>query len=145
MGLFKKRIKKGRADEAPDVGNGNADSSVSKYSDPQSIPTMSPREEPRETGSSSREVLGDSTDIPAAESKAGMVLDGLDEITSQTAAEAEAPGLEGISLQDALSDVFESEVVVDEKLKALASRVEEVRAEEVVEELRNLVRSLMIK
>ena len=48
----------------------------------------------------------------------------------------------GLSIQDDLLGVFEEEMVVDEQLEALSSRVEEVEAEELVEELRAFIEDI---
>ena len=51
-------------------------------------------------------------------------------------------GPPAVALQDDLLDIFGEEAVVDEKLEALSSRVEDVAAEELAEELRMLVQDL---
>ena len=142
MDLFKNRAKKGRTQEGPDVGGDNTGNNVNQDTETEPMLRTSIQEEPAGTDPSPPEELGESTNIPATDSPAGMVLDGLQESTSETAMEAETSGLEGLSIQDDLLDVFENETEVDEKLKTLASRVEDVRAEEVIEQLRYLMQYL---
>ncbi len=142
MGLFKNPAKKGRTQEGPDVGGDNTDNNVSEYAETVPMRPMSIQEEPAGTDPSPHEEIGESTHILGTDSDAGMVLDGLKESTSEAALEAETSGLEGFSIQDDLLGVFEDETEVDEKLKTLVSRVEDVRAEDVIEELRNLMQYL---
>ena len=71
---------------------------------------------------------------------------GLEGLAGETQEQSEHTGsssvVDGSSLDDDLLDVFEDEEPVDEQLEALVSRVEDIAAKDLAEELRSLTESL---
>ena len=76
-------------------------------------------------------------------SLAGLTEDSLVETAGAEPVGAEAAGVEAPgSIEHDLLGVFEEEVQVDEQLSALSSNVEEVAAQELVDDLRALMGQL---